>query len=251
MKRFIPWIVVTALLVVVGCGGGGGGGSTTDGGSTGTYTNMQIGASVSGFFVDPTSVAAGETLSMKVYGRNTAGSLVEVPASSWTTTAPSSVATVSGSGTVVGVAASSTAYTISVTAGGQTLSNSLRVRSATGSKVTGALLNPSGVGMRFASITFYDSTGTAVSSAVTGVDGTFRAVVPTSATQFGLNIDTTDPTNLYYRQFTFDENEYMMDEATCYAPLPTLSSGGTAALGSIGLTLKSSGPPAPPTGCVG
>lgn len=250
MKRFIPWIVVTALMVVVGCGGGGGS-TNTDGGSTGTYTNMQIGTTVSGFFVDPTSVAAGETLSMKVYGRNSSGTLVEVPTSGWQTSAPSSVATVSGGGTVVGVAASANTYTISATASGETVTSSLKVRAATGAKVTGTLLNPNSVGMRFAVITFYDASGNALSSAVTGVNGTFRAVVPVGATQFGLNIDTTDPTNLYYRQFSFGDNEYLMDEASCYAPLPTLTSGGTAALGSIGLTLKSSGPPGPPTGCVG
>jgi hypothetical protein len=89
-----------------------------------------------------------------------------------------------------------------------------------------------------------------VGSATTGVDGTFRAVVPTTAVRYTLNIDETDPTNLYYRQFGVGDSDYLMGEASCFAPLPTLSTGTQAALGQIFLTLKSSGPPPPPSGCL-
>lgn len=252
VKRIIPWLIVMTVLFIVGCGGGGGGGDTSGGGSGGgTYTNLQIGAMVGGTFVDPANVMVGETVVLTVYGRNESGALVAVPASGWTTNAPSSVATLSGSGALTGIGSSgSTGYTVSASAAGNSVSASLAIKPVQ-ARVAGKLLNNGGAGMRFSKVIFYNAAGTQVGSATTGVDGMFRGVVPTSATQFTLDIEATDPTNLYYRQFSFGTDDFLMGEASCYAPLPALTTGAQASLSSLVLSAKSAGPPPPPTGCVG
>jgi hypothetical protein len=248
-------------LIVIGCGGGGGGGTsstsnpTTSNPTGGNATDLRIYAPVgNGVFTDPGNVAVGETLDFNVYGLNSNRNVVSVSASNWTTDAPPSVATVDANGVVSGVSASDGSYGLGATAQTTTLSSALKVRPA-GARVTGTLTTGEGTGsdptMPLAGgiIVFYNESGTLeVGRAVTAHNGTFRAVVPTTARRFTVQISDS---SAYHKTFSVGSSGYVGDESTCYAPLPTLNNGATSVLPArIQLYRKELGPPPPPSGCL-
>lgn len=260
MKQGFAWVVLALGLIVIGCGGGGGGGtstgsSATNSSATGTATDLRIAAPVGGgIYVDPGNVQEGESLNFNVYGLDASRNMVEVSASNWATDAPASVATVNADGTVNGIGASSTSHSLTARAQNGTVAGSLKVR-AGGAKVTGVVTTGAGnssdplANLPGAVVVFYTADGaTEVGRAVTAHNGTFRAVVPTTARRVTVFISDS---SAYHKTFSIGSNGYVGDLASCYAPVPTLTTGATVALPDrIRLYRKALGPPPPPSGCL-
>lgn len=122
----------------------------------------------------------------------------------------------------------------------------------------GRLYNVNNTGLVGAVVYFFDSANNQLGSTTTTTDGYFStSTIPTTATKFTVDIEAMDPANssgktIYYRQFYFSGDYYLMGESTCYATMGTWASNGTNFLGQIYVPAKagSSAPP-PPTGCVG
>lgn len=260
MKQGFAWVVLALGLIVIGCGGGGGGGtstssSATNSSATGSATDLRIHAPVGGgIFTDPGNVQEGESLNFNVYGLDTNRNVVEVSASNWSTNAPASVATVNADGTVNGIGASSTTHSLSASAQNGTVTGSLRVRSGT-AKVTGVVTTGEGnstdpiVNLAGATVVFYAADNTTeVGRAVTAHNGTFRAVVPTTARRVTVAFSAG---TVYHTTFSIGASGYIGNDSSCYAPIPTLTEGATKALTArIRLYRKELGPPPPPSGCL-
>lgn len=262
MKLGFAWVVFALGLVVIGCGGGGGGGGTsstsnptTSNPTTGTATDLRIYAPVGGgVFTDPGNVAVGENLDFNVYGLDSNRNAVQVTASNWTTNAPASVATVDGNGVVAGIGASDASYTLAASAQSTNVSSLLKVRPAQ-ARVTGTLTTGEGTGsdpiipLPGGTIVFYNEAGTTeLGRAITAHNGTFRAVVPTTATRYTVQIADS---SAYHKTFSVGSSGYVGNENTCYAPVPALTNGSTTALTArIRLYRKALGPPPPPSGCL-
>jgi len=129
--------------------------------------------------------------------------------------------------------------------------------------VSGIVVDVNGVGIPLVNVFFFNSAGAQVGSSVSGNDGRFQASVPTTAKSLKIDVDTADPivggTSVFYRQFAYGANDYLaIDEsatppnAGCGVTLPALTNGHITTLpNQIVLDARISGPPPPPTGCVG
>jgi len=137
---------------------------------------------------------------------------------------------------------------------GSTGSTSTTGQTDTG--VHGRLYNINDTGIVGATIRIYNSSGVEIDDIVTGTNGWFGKVVPSNAVKFTIDIEAVDPPNssgktIYYRQFTYNSKDYLMGQAACLAPLPTIASNGKADLGQIFIPAKAGGTiPPPPTGCI-
>lgn len=252
MKNWTPFVIGAALLVAIACGGGGGGGSSTTSGTTsgttaGGLTDVRIeGVLPNTYRADFNNIQVADTIALGLWGRDADGQVAYATASNFSTNAPSSVATVSGS-TLTVIAASATTYR--VFANGTTYSVNFRPK-ARAAALTGRVRNTTSQGVPDADVYFFSASGANVGSAVTGSDGTFRAVLPTTARTF--LVDLGDISTRYYNQFGFGPSEYSVICPANKANLPTLVSGSTVALsGNAVVYRKVSGttPPPPPPDC--
>lgn len=242
------------LGLIMGCGGGGGGGGSNGGGTPNPlYQVSIIQPSDSSRMIDPGTLFIGDSLQLQITSRDTNGKLITIPASGWTTNAPSNVATVSSSGVLVALASSGTnQYVVQVNVGGATYSATISV-SPSQYIVTGLVRNTSNVGIESVAVLAYNGTTTLVGQTHTSRAGTFRMSVPSSAVRFTVDMSKADPGHVYYfTQFGYGSKEYL-DGISCLTPLPTpLSSLAPTPLpNDIVPDLISLGPPPPPTGCVG
>lgn len=201
--------------------------------------------------IDSRNVLAGEQIQMDMTARDEKENLHVIPASGWTTNAPSTVATLTSNGVLRAVGASTTQYTVSIAYGGTPYSVPLVVSSPQ-DVILGTVWDGSN-GIENAAVDFFDAGGSQVGVAYTSRNGSFQGSVPSTATTFTLNMSVPDPGNVYYYpQFAYNTLEYL-EQTTCLAPLPTpLSPTGVNSLPSKILpNLRTSGPPPPPTGCLG
>jgi len=259
LKRISGWLIVIALFgQIMGCGGGGGGGSSAStGGTTGALHSLQatLYLQPSNTMLDPRSLLVGDQGQLEITGRDSNNNLVVVAASGWATNAPPNVATISSGGAITANGASTSTYTISVKYGGLTYSASLAVAVAQ-SIVTGVVNNGTNA-VQFAAVDIFNASGTSVGTAYTARDGTFRASVPSTATQFTVDMAVADPGNtIYFDVFAYGPASNIavyLENKACLANLPALTAGGATPLASaVVLYPKSTGlPPPPPTGCLG
>ncbi len=255
MKRFIGPLGVIALIVLIsmsgGCGGGGGTGSGTGTGS-GPLHALQVGAYNNlNQMLDARNIVVGDVVQLDITARDKNNILVVVPVSGWTTTAPAGVATVSSSGLVHAIGAAATPYRVSVVYGGVLYSAPIVV-TASQDLVTGLVRNSANP-IQDVIVRFYDASTHVVGVAYTARDGTFRASLPSTAVRFTIDLALADANNVYYYpQFAYKGSEYLVG-TSCLAKMPTpLSPTAVTPMASpIVPAMKTSGPPAPPTGCLG
>lgn len=271
LKGNFGWLAIVALVVMLSsaCGGGGGGGTSdgstnstgttsTTAGSTGTIINDRIAPvqrSNSNSAVDPTNVLVGDSLQLFVSGRNADNQFVLVSGSNWSTNAPRSVATVTSGGVLTANGSSNgTVWKLFGQGPNGSLSTNFVVVS-TSHVVTGLVRNVNSTPIPGVTVTFFDSTKNQVAESVTGLDGTFRAGVPGTATRFTIDISNADPfykgNTIYYRQYGYGANDYLENDLSCLGRLPALTNGSIALPDDIVLDDRASGPPPPPIGCVG
>lgn len=104
------------------------------------------------------------------------------------------------------------------------------------------------IGIQGVIVAFYNSTGSELARATTGVDGRFSRLVPVAARRFHL-IATSIP-NGYYKQFSYAGTRYSPLVANCTVALPPLTAGQTYSMPvSVMLASTGSPPPPPPNGC--
>lgn len=175
--------------------------------------------------------------------------IVTVAVTSWRTNAPSSVATVTPAGLMsVNGGSAGQAYTVQCNYAGTTLTQSFLVKTA-GAVIAGRVRNTTGNGSVYTLVKFYDASGTLLAQAFTGLDGTFRVVVPATATNF--TVDTSASFGIYYGVFAFGTPTYNGNQQGCKAQLPALTSTSSIVLPHdiVVFDNPGSGPPEPPSGC--
>lgn len=258
MKKHYPliFVVLAIFAIVIGCGGGGGGGGCTGadcGGTGGTYTVIRLVGVSGGNFVDPQNLSPGQSVQLELVGFDKTNKMTVLGASGWTTTAPSSVATVSGSGVLNAIAANPNTFNVSATYSGRSYSSALGVHNNI-AYVTGNVRTASGAAVAGAYVLFFDappftSGAHIVGRTLVNQDGSFRAQVVTTAQSFAL--DTVANLTNYYNIFNYNGSDYTLATTGCYAPLPNLTTGQTVSLSSdiIATPKKAGGPPPPPPGC--
>ncbi|AIE86456.1 hypothetical protein [Fimbriimonas ginsengisoli] len=268
MKRSFLWVLLAAVAVLFSSACGGGGGSSSNTGNT-TATSGDTGLSNTsiitsldngaGFGVDLSDLAVGDQVQLRVIGINSSGQNVIQNGSNWTTTAPASVATVTPTGLLTAVGPTGgTSYLVSGRGPNGTLSANLIIKQPQ-AFVTGLVRNVNGTGIPRVSISFYNSSNALVGKALTGAQGTFRANLAPTATRFTIDIEASDPGNnpIYYRQFSYTPPsssgalDYLEGGTSCLASMPAITSGSTVQLSDITLIDRASGPPPPPSGCLG
>jgi len=262
LNKGIAWVLLGAVLVFFGsaCGGGGGGtttnttSTTTTDGSTG-LTNVQMIGVLQGTNVGVglTNLAPGQSVQLEFIGTDRTNHQVVRQGSNFTTTAPASVATLSSSGLLSVVSASATTYSVQGTGPSGSQTRDLSVTSST-AFVSGKIRNINGTGVANVKVNFYLANGSLKATAATGPDGTFLATVPTNVTGFSIDIEQADPASgnqIYYREFAYGA-KYYLNEADCPVAVPTLTAGSTTILpADVVLADRASGPPPPPSGCLG
>jgi hypothetical protein len=244
MTRSLSGFAAAALLFVIGCGGSGGSDPDPDP----TLTDRRIEAVTgAGIVVDGNNLQVGDALDMRIWGRDESGNIGLESATNWRTNAPSSVATVSSTGRLSIAGATSTAY--SITGGGLTWE--FRV-SANRGRITGLVRNTERLGVPRATVRLYDSSQNVVGSALSGSNGTFRVLVPTSARRFLVENDLIS--DRYAPIFGYGPlHEYGPACAFSRWPeTPTVASGTTVALPSNAVLYRRPAPgepPLPPPDC--
>ncbi len=104
------------------------------------------------------------------------------------------------------------------------------------------------IGVQGVIVAFYNSTGSELARATTGVDGRFTRIVPVAARRFHLL--SSSISNAYYKQFSYAGTRYSPLVPSCSVPLPTLTAGQTYNMPvSIMLSSTANPPPPPPNGC--
>lgn len=245
--------VCSALLItVIACGGGGGGGGSTSasgGGSGGTFTEVAVEfRTPDNYVVDPSNIRVGDTLQMYLWGRDSTGQIAAVPSSNWSTTAPSSIAVTSSSGAFEAKAATTTSYV--VRANGNEYTANFTIKAASGGLVAGRVRNTDSQGVPGAVVRIYNTAGTQLGTAITGSNGTFRVLAPTTAT--GFLVDLTALGTKYYNQFGYGPSEFSVICPDSTATLPPVISSTLTLLPSNPVVYRKVGgttPPPPPPDC--
>lgn len=125
--------------------------------------------------------------------------------------------------------------------------------------VYGNVRTSAGMPISGAVVKFYNAGGSKVGESTTNASGNFGANLPTTATTF--TVDASGGTfvqngNTYtggylFTQFSYNNEEYIANDASCLAPSPSFSTGQAVPLASSVVFLERwLGPPAPPTGCL-
>lgn len=200
-----------------------------------------------------TNLTVGQSVQLEFIGTDDTNHQVVRQGSNFSTTAPSSVVTVSSSGLLSVVGASASTYSVQGTGPAGTQNQDVSV---TGSNafVTGRVRNINGTGVANVKVNFFLANGTLKATARTGPTGSFQAAVPTNVTGFTIDIEQADPpgdNQIYYREFAYGA-DYYLNGADCPVALPTLTAGSTTALPTeVVVADRASGPPPPPSGCLG
>jgi hypothetical protein len=205
-------------------------------------------------FVDPLSLRVGDILQAVVANYDPSGRRTEVPARTWSSTAPPSFIAVSTSGRiqVLGRPAGLTSLSTSVALPGQTktVQTDLAVPPQTGTTVSGFVREEaSTTGIKYVQVEFYSPGGERVAGARTGDNGRFTAFVPADVVSVSLK-GATIPVPRYFRTILYHLDTYPVDTATCAVKLSPLRPGQDNPLPrSLFLIRQTGGPPPPPTGC--
>jgi len=200
-----------------------------------------------------TDLTVGQTVQLKFVGTDSTNHQVTRTGTNFSTTAPSSVVTLTSDGLLSVVGASASTFTVQGKGPAGVQSRDLAVTSASAA-VTGKVRNINGTGVANVKVKFYLANGTLKATAVTGPDGTFRAAVPSNVTGFTIDIEQADPptgNEIYFREFAY-ASKYYLNESDCLVPVPALTDGSTVGLpAEVVLSDRASGPPPPPSGCLG
>ena len=236
-----PFFFVPLAFLVAGCGGGGG----TPAPDPNPGTGLRIEARSGGAVFDLANLLVGDTVELRIVGRNAAGAPASTPLTGGVSTAPASLA-ITGS-TARAVAAGN--GTLSVAYRGTTLTTAFRVVDpGTGTLLRGRVRADDGTVPTGVIVRFLDFRGTVVGTQTIGSDGTIRAIVPPSAT----DLDLEFPDTRFYEQFGFGDNDYSPSLCPGSAALPTLVAGGAVTLSDIVVYSRSStSVPPPPPSCGG
>jgi len=116
------------------------------------------------------------------------------------------------------------------------------------SRIVGKVLtSDTNTGVAGVELLFYTNSGLFAGKVTTAPDGTYRASVPNSASEYTVNGNTIPSSQ--WREFTYNSLTFDASNADCRATLPALAEG-TIVLGSIFLTPRTAEQPAL-TGCSG
>jgi hypothetical protein len=117
--------------------------------------------------------------------------------------------------------------------------------------VYGVLRDSAGQGVGGAVIKFYDASGGFISQTTSRAAGGFEKELPTSARQFTIDISGIPNSTNYFNQVSYNQEEYLSNDAGCLAPLPAFAQGqAKQLLTDVVITPRWLGPPPPPTGCL-
>jgi len=258
LKNYVIGFIAAVFILAIalgGCGGGGGGTSTTTT-STGGLSNIRAEAALAGAPdqpIDPLNIQAGDVVVFQVVGYDSNRQRHVLTSSAWTTNDNGNAAgTLASDGTFTATTPSNTVFTATGSSGGKQYQEGYRVKPVQ-ALVTGRVVDSNGFGASHVAIVFYNAAGSEVSRAIVQFDGTFRASVPTTATQFNLDPNTM-PKAFYYRSFVYQTKRYTTLDKTCSAPLLALTNGATTPIGTLTVDAVSSNgilnpPPPPPDGC--
>ncbi len=248
-------------MLVLGCGGGGG--PNTSSSTAGTVTGIHVEATFpgSGAPADLLNVPVGANVRLKLVGYSDGNQVpplftrVDVPSGNWTTTAPSSVATVGSGGSLNANGASGiTTYSVQGLNNGSGYAAPLQVRTVQAT-VTAFVRTQGGLPVLGAHAYFINAQGSTVGEALSTSDGLIRAYVPTTAVKFTVDVGSAtsgDATHLYslYNQFGYGLHDYNL-ACTNRPDLPTLTVGVLTALPHdiVCSAIVLNQPPPPPPDC--
>lgn len=237
-----------ALGPIVGCGGGG----TSGGPPPPNIVRYAVEATKGGVIIDPTNIAAGETVQFVVAGYTASNQRTVVSSSEWSLDATGqSEGSISASGQFAATTAGP-AFNVFAMSGGQQRIGVAQVRAAGQAFVTGRLIDGRGSNLSGLRVDFYDATSALVGTSFTQYNGTFRAIVPVSAVTFEVSKNYI-PVG-YYKEY-FYASKWFLPLGLCRAPLPLLTAGvSTALLTDVTVpptTFNGSSlpPPPPPSPC--
>ena len=246
-------LLLSTVLFGAACGGGGGGGGGNDDDDSDNTVVALVGVATGSQTRSLANTLTGETLAVRALVVDTSGVGRLVSVSNLRTTAPASVATVSASaGTITAVGSSTALYSVTARVSGQNVSSSLAVSEA-GTRVstTGLVRLQDGTVVAGATIQFLNASGVALATTISGADGRFQANVPTSATQFSVDITALKKSSgqsLYYSTYAYGPDNYEPSFANCGTPLPSPFSGG-ALPSDVVFTPVGTAIPGSPSGC--
>ena len=251
MKRLLFVAVIVVIAVVLGCGGGGGGGGGGNGntGTTGTITNISMQAVWAGTqaTLNMADLATGNKLTLEMVGFNSAGNYVVLSGATFSTIAPSNVATLSGATLRITGSSNGTSYTITGVYQGTTYNLSFDSVGQM-AQVYGTVRDINNVNIAGAEVEFFDSAGTNVGEVTSGFSGQFVANVPTSAVGFTVDLSSLSAT--YFNDYLYNGLGYTISVGNCHTSLQKLTLNKVTSLPfPIVAVPISSGAPPPPDGC--
>lgn len=260
MKVWIPllsfFIIILTLGANSGCGGGSGGTtSTTSTTSTtgATIVRYAVEAKVNGAIIDPTNIQQGEVAQFEVAGYTASNQRIVQSSSGWTLDPTGQTEGTLTSGGQFTATASGPLFTLSADAAGQQRTGSARVKAAGQAIVKGRIIDGQGGTVYGLQLDFYDSGNNLVGSSVTQGDGTFRAIIPSTATAFEVNRGSIRAG--YYKEYLYNNKWYLPKPSNCIAPLPPVANGQTTNLLTdvivppTSVNGSSLPPPPPPSPC--
>jgi hypothetical protein len=237
------------VCLLAGCGGGSGGGSNTD---QGAIVQIQLVGLISGtsspvsFSTTPLPVGTKVQFELEGVYSETGNSALIKP-TGWTTTAPSSIATITSSGLLSATGGSKNqTYQVSVTYGGQTYGTTYSVVNTNSAEVVGTVLTSNGGAVPGATIKFSTAAGALAGTATSGQNGSFVGLVPASATKFSVTVGSS-----YYSVFSYGTSTFASSISGCVASLPALKDGVVTVLPNsvVVYVNDTTDPPPPPDGC--
>ncbi|CAN5507406.1 hypothetical protein BH11ARM2_BH11ARM2_12430 [soil metagenome] len=242
LSKALPALLISVVAAfVIGCGGGGGGGSTTDGSTNATSANATTATNATGTtaltsiqaeaydtatqtVVDAGSVQKGDSLQLRLFGRDDNNNIVYPSGTTWTTNAAASVATVTSSGLLT-IKGDSGSFT--VTANGR-YNLGLTIQAAAEAAVSGKVKNQENQGVPGAIIEIFANNGNKLRSGVTGSDGTFQIAVPSNASKFDVNFANID--TRYVNVWGYGSGTFSPAVCPAIVPLPALTAGHVTSL---------------------
>jgi hypothetical protein len=164
-----------------------------------------------------------------------------------TSTAPTSVVSISNNLLTVNGSSGSASYKVTGSYQGTSFSFTLKTV-PTLAKVAGVLEDTNGAFPSGVPIMFYSPSGSVVGETLTGFDGSFIGEVPATSTGFEVDLSAFGQ---YVNEYGYASQNYSSGVSGCVSPLPQISTGAVANLTTnvVAYVKDSNSPPPPPDGC--
>ncbi|HWD41753.1 MAG TPA: hypothetical protein VG944_23125 [Fimbriimonas sp.] len=245
-------------LVLVACGGSGGGNSSANGGANGTTSGLPVapagahveavvsapttfdnGSQTNGqqfIYQDPTNIEAQDQVTFQLVYEDSDGTRHVLPTNNWSTTDTSSTfgTLIYNSGTfAANTAQTTTAQTVATLYNGITYSTQYDILPRQVRLRGQVLADDTKAPLAGVEIDFYgpenplDPTSTLVfrGHVMTAFDGTFRASIPSSVTNFYLANASLPKGYQNKRYYRYKGSYFHTNDITCFAALPAYANG--------------------------